>query len=82
MNKITIIGTGSVGSTIAYDLSCDGLNVLLIDKKKQIGYPLQCTVLLDAVTTAYTYMLACSTFSVYALPALNIETGMLLKTTG
>lgn len=44
---VIVVGAGPVGSTIAYDLSSDGLNVLLIDKKKQIGYPLQCAGILS-----------------------------------
>lgn len=42
-----IVGAGPVGSTIAYYLSIEGLNVALIDKKKQIGYPLQCAGILS-----------------------------------
>lgn len=37
-----IIGAGPVGSTISYYLARKGLKIALIDKKKQIGYPLQC----------------------------------------
>ena len=37
-----IVGAGPVGSTIAYYLSANGLDVAVIDKKRQIGYPLQC----------------------------------------
>ena len=44
---VVIVGAGPVGSTIAYYLSCNGLNVALIDKKKQIGYPLQCAGILS-----------------------------------
>ncbi len=39
---VVIIGAGPVGSTIAYYLAKKGLNVMLVEKKKQIGYPLQC----------------------------------------
>ncbi|WP_458453721.1 geranylgeranyl reductase family protein [Methanobrevibacter sp.] len=44
---VVIIGAGPVGSTIAYYLSKKGLNVTLIEKKTQIGYPLQCAGILS-----------------------------------
>ena len=37
-----IIGAGPAGSTIAYYLAKNDLNVALVEKKTQIGYPLQC----------------------------------------
>ena len=42
-----IVGAGPVGSTIAYYLSGNGLDVAIVDKKKQIGYPLQCAGILS-----------------------------------
>jgi geranylgeranyl reductase family protein len=42
-----IIGGGPVGSTIAYHLSRNGLDVAIVEKKKQIGYPLQCAGILS-----------------------------------
>ena len=39
---IIIVGAGPVGSTIAYYLAQNKLNVAMVDKKKQIGLPLQC----------------------------------------
>lgn len=42
-----IVGAGPVGSTIAYYLANNGLSVTLIEKKKQIGYPLQCAGILS-----------------------------------
>ena len=42
-----IVGAGPVGSTIAYYLSANGLDVAVIDKKRQIGYPLQCAGILS-----------------------------------
>lgn len=42
-----IVGAGPVGSTIAYYLASNGLNVTLIEKKKRIGYPLQCAGILS-----------------------------------
>ena len=44
---VIVVGAGPVGSTIAYYLSEDGLNVSLIEKKKEIGYPLQCAGILS-----------------------------------
>jgi geranylgeranyl reductase family protein len=44
---VVIVGAGPVGSTIAYYLSKKGLDVALVDKKKQIGYPLQCAGILS-----------------------------------
>lgn len=44
---VVIVGAGPVGSTIAYYLCKDGLNVALIDKKTQIGHPLQCAGILS-----------------------------------
>lgn len=42
-----IVGAGPVGSTIAYYMSANGLDVAVIDKKRQIGYPLQCAGILS-----------------------------------
>lgn len=42
-----IVGAGPVGSTIAYYLCSSGLNVSIVDKKKHIGYPLQCAGILS-----------------------------------
>lgn len=39
---VIIIGAGPVGSTLAYELANENLDVCLIDKKKEIGLPLQC----------------------------------------
>lgn len=44
---VVIIGGGPVGSTIAYYLSNKGLSVCIVEKKKQIGYPLQCAGILS-----------------------------------
>lgn len=44
---VAIIGGGPAGSTIAYYLSSKGLSVCIIEKKKQIGYPLQCAGILS-----------------------------------
>ena len=44
---VTIIGAGPVGSTIAFYLTSKDLSVCLIDKKRQIGYPLQCAGILS-----------------------------------
>ncbi len=42
-----IVGAGPVGSTVAYYLSSKGLDVAIVDKKKQVGYPLQCAGILS-----------------------------------
>ena len=44
---VVVVGAGPVGSTIAYYLSSDGLDVALVDKKRQIGHPLQCAGILS-----------------------------------
>ena len=44
---VVVVGAGPVGSTIAYYLSNYGLDVAIIDKKKQIGDPLQCAGILS-----------------------------------
>ena len=44
---VAIIGAGPIGSTLAYQLSCEGINVCLIDKKKVIGLPLQCAGIIN-----------------------------------
>ena len=44
---VVVIGAGPVGSTIAFYLAQKDLSVCLIDKKRQIGYPLQCAGILS-----------------------------------
>ena len=44
---VVIIGGGPVGSTIAYYLSSNDLSVCIIEKKTQIGFPLQCAGILS-----------------------------------
>ena len=44
---VTVIGAGPVGSTIAFYLTQKDLSVCLIDKKRRIGYPLQCAGILS-----------------------------------
>ncbi len=39
---VIIVGAGPAGSTTAYYTAKNGANVLLIDKKKEIGNPVQC----------------------------------------
>lgn len=46
-SEVAIIGSGPIGSTIAYYLSQKNIDVTLIDKKTQIGYPLQCAGILS-----------------------------------
>ena len=42
-----IIGAGPAGSTISHYLAQNGLNVAIVEKKRQIGYPLQCAGILS-----------------------------------
>ena len=44
---VVIIGAGPVGSTIAYYLTNLGFKISLIEKKKDIGQPLQCAGILS-----------------------------------
>lgn len=50
---VVIVGAGPVGSTIAYYLSNKGLTVTLLEKKTQIGYPLQCAGILSTHILQY-----------------------------
>lgn len=44
---VMVVGAGPVGSTIAYYLSRDGMNVAISEKKREVGYPLQCAGILS-----------------------------------
>lgn len=44
---VVVVGAGPVGSTISYYLAQNGLSVAIIEKKKKIGYPLQCAGILS-----------------------------------
>ena len=44
---VVVVGGGPVGSTIAYYLVKEGLSVFIVEKKNQIGYPLQCAGILS-----------------------------------
>ena len=50
---VVIIGAGPVGSTIAYYLTKSSLKILLIEKKKDIGQPLQCAGILSKCVVDY-----------------------------
>jgi len=39
---VAIIGGGPIGSTLAYKLAKKGYKIAILDKKKEIGIPLQC----------------------------------------
>ena len=42
-----VVGAWPVGSTISYFLAQNGLDVAIVEKKKQISYPLQCAGILS-----------------------------------
>ena len=44
---VAIVGAGPIGSTLAYELAKENINVCLIDKKKVIGLPLQCAGIIN-----------------------------------
>ncbi len=44
---VAIVGGGPVGSSLAYRLALQGISVAVFDKKKFIGYPLQCAGILS-----------------------------------
>lgn len=44
---VAIVGGGPVGSTLGYKLAKKGVSVCIIEKKKYIGYPLQCAGILS-----------------------------------
>ena len=44
---VVVIGAGPAGSTVAYYLAENNLKVALVEKKTQIGYPLQCAGILS-----------------------------------
>lgn len=45
---VAIIGAGPIGSTLAYKLAKEDINVCLIDKKRVIGLPLQCAGIISS----------------------------------
>ncbi|MDP6155204.1 MAG: NAD(P)/FAD-dependent oxidoreductase [Candidatus Thermoplasmatota archaeon] len=46
---VIVIGAGPAGSTTAYYAAKNKLNVLILEKKKEIGYPVQCGEFLPTV---------------------------------
>ncbi|MGN0094171.1 MAG: geranylgeranyl reductase family protein [Methanobrevibacter sp.] len=44
---VAIVGGGPIGSSLAYKLALQGISVAVFDKKKFIGYPLQCAGILS-----------------------------------
>lgn len=44
---VAIIGGGPVGSTLAYNLVKENVSVCIVEKKRIIGYPLQCAGILS-----------------------------------
>lgn len=45
---VAVVGGGPVGSTIARDLSAMGLSVCIVEKKKRVGFPLQCAGIISS----------------------------------
>ena len=43
---VAVVGAGPVGSTFARHMAEKGFNVVMLEKKKEIGVPLQCAGLL------------------------------------
>lgn len=39
---VAIVGAGPIGSTLAYKIAKEGYSVVILEKKKEIGIPLQC----------------------------------------
>lgn len=39
---VAIVGAGPIGSTLAYKIAREGYSVVILEKKKDIGIPLQC----------------------------------------
>lgn len=44
---VAIVGAGPIGSTLAYELAKENINVCIIEKKKVIGLPLQCAGIIN-----------------------------------
>lgn len=51
---VFVVGAGPAGSTTARFCAGDGVEVLMIDRRKEIGYPVQCGELLPHVEEMYT----------------------------
>ncbi len=51
---VLIIGAGPAGSTTARFCASEGIDVLMIDRRREIGYPVQCGELLPDTDEMYT----------------------------
>ncbi len=51
---VLVVGAGPAGSTTARFCAGDGVDVLVIDRRKEIGYPVQCGEMLPHVEEMYT----------------------------
>ena len=40
---VVIVGAGPAGSTVARKVASAGFNVLIIDKRQELGAPIQCS---------------------------------------
>lgn len=50
---VVIIGAGPIGSTLAFKLAKENINVCIIDKKKIVGLPLQCAGIVSSKITNF-----------------------------
>lgn len=51
---VLVVGAGPAGSTTARFCAGDGIDVLVIDRRREIGYPVQCGEMLPHVGEMYT----------------------------
>jgi geranylgeranyl reductase family protein len=50
---VVVVGGGPIGSTVAYLIAEEGFSVFIVEKKTQIGYPLQCAGILSSNIVDY-----------------------------
>lgn len=74
---VVIVGAGPAGSTTAYYASKAGASVLLLDKKKEIGYPVQCGEFIPAVDELREMMPEATDLD----ELFNLEEGLISKRT-
>ncbi len=74
---VVIVGAGPAGSTTAYYASKAGANVLLLDKRKEIGHPVQCGEFIPAVDELKEMMPETAALN----ELFNLEAGLISKRT-